>query len=55
MAHAYVVADLFTGVSGAYEIVIAIFGTVASLLIAVSYLPQLIQTYKTKGTTGISF
>ena len=52
---AYVVPGLFTGTSGAYEIVITIFGTIASLLIAVSYLPQLIQTYKTKGTTGISF
>ena len=52
---AYVIPGLFTGTSGAYEIVITIFGTIASLLIAVSYLPQLIQTYKTKGTTGISF
>ena len=55
IATAYVVPGLFTGTSGAYEIVITIFGTIASLLIAVSYLPQLIQTYKTKGTTGISF
>ncbi|GAA5414544.1 PQ-loop domain-containing transporter [Ureaplasma ceti] len=46
---------LFSGASGAYEVLLIIFGTIGSVIISFCYIPQFVTTFKTKGTTGLSF